>query len=71
MSRAPEQPERVPERDRPAVDVERSSSMPELADAGEHLGGERLVDLDQVDVAELEAGPSRARAIAGTGPMPM
>src|SRR4051794_35592402 len=48
--------ERVAEGDRAAVDVEPLFVDPELTGAGEDLGGERLVDLDQVDVVEREAG---------------
>ena len=60
------------EGDRAAVDVELLLVDAELADAGEDLGGEGLVDLDQVDLVELEAGVGRARfGIASTGPIPM
>src|SRR5262245_32802833 len=48
--------ERVAEGDRAAVDVEPLLVDPELADAGEDLRGEGLVELDQVDLVELEAG---------------
>src|SRR6185295_10155712 len=48
--------ERVAEGDRAAVDVQPLLVDPELADAGEDLGGERLVDLDQVDLVEAQAG---------------
>ena len=44
------------EGDRPAVDVQPLLLDPELARAGEHLGGERLVDLDQVDVVKRQSG---------------
>src|SRR5688572_21003152 len=44
--------ERVAEGDRPAVHVQSLLLDPELADAGQYLGGERLVDLDQVDLVE-------------------
>ena len=63
--------ERVAEGDRAAVDVEALLVDPELADAGEDLGGEGLVELDQVDLVEPEAGGARARGIASTGPIPM
>ena len=48
--------ERVAEGDRAAVDVEALLVDAELAGAGEDLGGEGLVELDQVDLVELEAG---------------
>ena len=48
--------ERVAEGDRAAVDVEPLLVDPELAGAGEDLGGEGLVDLDQVDLVERQAG---------------
>ena len=65
--------ERVAERDRAAVDVELlRASMPSSRDAGEHLGGEGLVELDQVDVVDRQAGAlERLAGRAGTGPMPM
>src|SRR4051812_3718225 len=46
--------QRVAEGDRAAVDVEALFVDPELAHAGDHLRGEGLVDLDQVDVAQLQ-----------------
>ena len=63
--------ERVAEGDRAAVDVEALLVDSELADAGEHLRGEGLVQLDQVDLVELEAGGGEGPGIASTGPMPM
>src|SRR3954447_19226876 len=45
--------ERVPERDRAAVDVDAVHVRLELAAPGRDNGGERLVDLDQVDVVDL------------------
>src|SRR5688572_30455346 len=44
------------ERDRAAVDVHAGGVEAELADAGERLGGERLVELDEVDVGDAQAG---------------
>jgi hypothetical protein len=35
------------------------------------LRGEGLVELEDVDVAELQARPLEALRTAGTGPMPM
>src|ERR1044072_5366239 len=48
--------ERVAEGDRAAVDVELLFVDAELAGAGEHLRGEGLVELDQVDLLEGETG---------------
>src|SRR5262249_44954792 len=45
-----------------AVDIELLLVEPELADAGDDLGAERLVDLDAVDLVETEAGPFQERA---------
>ena len=55
----PRHPERVPERDRAAmgIDVLGVVGDAELPQAGEPLRSERLVDLDQVEVADLEAEP--------------
>src|SRR6476659_7449881 len=44
--------ERVAEGDRAAVDVELLFVDSQLSRAGQHLGGEGLVQLDQVDVVE-------------------
>src|SRR3954452_13108568 len=51
--------ERMPERDRAAVgiDVVGVIGDAELPQAGETLRGERLVDLDQVEIADLETEP--------------
>ena len=48
--------ERVPEGDRAAVDVELVDVDAELAVGRDHLRGERLVDLDEVDVVDRHAG---------------
>ena len=37
----------------------------------EDLDGECLVDLEQADVVDREAGLARAFSVAGTGPKPM
>ena len=47
--RAPLRADRVAERDRAAVDVDLVPVEAELAAVGQHLRGERLVDLDQVE----------------------
>src|SRR6202040_3777600 len=47
---------RVPERDRAAVDVQALVRNAELVAAVEHLDGERLVQLPQIDVADLVSG---------------
>ena len=68
----PSDAERVAERDRAAVHVQPLVVDPELADAGEHLGREGLVQLDEVDVVDVEAGAlERLAAWPGPGPMPM
>src|SRR5262252_1699435 len=48
--------ERVPERDRAAVHVHALGRQAQLALAVERLRRERLVDLEQVDLIDLEAG---------------
>src|SRR5262249_36409003 len=55
----PRHAERVPERDRAAVriDVLGVIGNAELAQAGDALRGERLVDLDQIEIADLQAKP--------------
>ena len=42
----------------------------ELAQAGE-WGGERFVDLDEIEVADLEPEALHPLAVDGTGPIPM
>ena len=49
-------PDRMAQRDPAAVDVQPVSVELQLALAGDHLRGERLVDLDQVDIGEREPG---------------
>ena len=66
--------ERMPERDRAAVRVHVLGVVrqAELAQHREALGGERLVQLDHVDVAELQAESlASSFSVAGAGPMPM
>src|SRR5512143_3749400 len=46
--------QRMPERDRAAVDVDLLLRQPELANDGDDLCRERLVELDEIDVLELE-----------------
>src|SRR5437762_13871701 len=57
--------ERMPERDRAAVHVDTISIELELPLDGEILTGERLVDLDEIDVVERQTGarqhPARRR----------
>src|SRR5512144_1033473 len=48
--------ERVPERDGAPVDVDAVLRQPELAQAVERLRRERLVDLVEIDLVDLEAG---------------
>src|SRR6266567_5086446 len=47
--------DRMPERDRAAVRIDSLIGDPELLDDGERLGGERLVQLVQVDIRELQS----------------
>src|SRR5205085_10486625 len=49
-------PERMTERDRAAVDVHLLRVEAELADHGEALRSERLVQLDEIDLIERDAG---------------
>ena len=44
---------------------------PELAHDGQRLRGERLVELDEVDVVDAEAGALERRRDAGIGPRPI
>ena len=65
-------PERVPDCDRAAVDVDPLRVEAELADHREALRGEGLVELDQVD-APRPPTPVRASSLrtAGIGPTPI
>src|SRR5688572_16272392 len=49
-------PERVSQRDGTAVDVHLIGIEVELLHAGQRLGGERLVELDEVDLIECQPG---------------
>ena len=63
--------ERVADRDRAAVDVEPVEVDAEVLVGRHHLRGERLVDLDQVDVADASCRRAPARAWSprpGRGP---
>src|SRR6185369_15866295 len=53
----PAHPERMAEGDRPAVDVDLRRIQTELVDANERLRRERLVQLDQIEVADRDSGP--------------
>ena len=60
------------ERDGAAVDVDPVAIEAELLLDREVLRGERLVDLDQIDVLRATGRPSRAPCrVAGAGPMPI
>src|SRR3954453_11678337 len=72
----------MPEGDGAAVDVELVDVEVQIPDHGQDLPGERLVDLEEVDVPALHAAlaerppscrpPCRAAArMAGAGPIPM
>ena len=52
--------ERMAERDGAAVDVDAGGIETERADDGQDLRGEGLVQFDEVDVVEREAGDARA-----------
>ena len=72
VSFAPVQPERMPERDRAAVGIHLLRIEARLANHGQRLHGEGLVQLDHADVVQLQAARvSSAFGIATTGPMPM
>src|SRR6478752_5400371 len=49
----PAHPEGVPEGDGPAVHVQLVDVDAQVAVAGADLGGERLVDLDEIEVADV------------------
>ena len=61
-------PERMPERDRAAVDVDLLGIQAELVDARDRLAGERLVELDEVEVVDAEPGPRERLAGGRHGP---
>ena len=48
----------VAERDGPAIDIDLVLVDPEVVDRGQADGGEGLVDLEQVDVAQARGPPS-------------
>ena len=70
MMRAPGHAEGMPEGDRPSVDVELVPLDAQMAGGWDHLSGEGLVDLDQVDVADLHARPSEGLAAGLDRPEP-
>ena len=43
----------------------------EVIEKGQHLNGECLVDLDQADVVDRQAGLTKHCSVAGIGPTPM
>ena len=57
--------------DGPAADVHLLRVGLEQLDHRQRLGRERLVDLDQVDVVQLQPGALQGLVRAGTGPMPI
>ena len=61
------------ERDRAAVDVDLLPVEPELVAIGEHLRGERLVDLDQVEIVDRAADllDEPANAVDGSLEQPL
>src|SRR5512132_2775514 len=66
----PSHPERVPERNRTAVDVHLFGIQPQLADHHGALRSEGLVQLDQVDLVTLDAGTSQRLAHGRDRPDP-
>jgi hypothetical protein len=60
--------ERVAEGDRAAVDVQPIRIDRKLAKAGEHLGRERFVQLDEIDLVERQAGDLQDLADRGNRP---
>ena len=72
MIAAPVARDRVAERDRAAVGVDLLLVETEVVDHRQRLGGERLVELDHLDLVEPGARlRSSTLRTAGTGPMPM
>src|SRR5262249_44904247 len=63
-------PERVSQGDRAAVDVHAFRIEAELADYNEALRGERLVQLDEIEVGRLDSGPGKKPAHRRHGPNP-
>ena len=55
----------------PPFTFTRSGSSPSSRIADEALGGERLVQLDQVELVDADPRPLQQLATAGTGPMPI
>ena len=60
VSFAPVQPSGWPSAMAPPLTFSRSGSIGQLAQAGEHLRGERLVELDQVDSGRASGRPASA-----------
>ena len=72
MMRAPVIPNGWPSAIAPPNGLSFSASMPHSSRHGHDLGGERLVELDDVDVVDRHAGLlEHAPATAGIGPRPM
>jgi hypothetical protein len=61
---------RMPDRNRPAIDVKPFVRDAQLVAAIKHLGRESLVQLPQPDVVDFQAR-SNNRGTAKTGPMPI
>ena len=60
------------DRDRAAVDVDARGIEAQLAHARDGLGGERLVELDQIQIGGGDAGArERLSRVAGIGPRPI
>ena len=71
MMRAPVMPNGWPRAMAPPLTLSLSQSDAEVLGRRDDLGGERLVDLDEVDVVDGHAGPASAWRLASIGPRPM
>src|SRR5215213_7933113 len=60
-------PDRMAERDRPAVYVQARGIDAELARDGDGLDGEGFVQLDEIDIVKVPAGPLKRGADRGNG----
>ena len=67
----PETPSGWPSAMAPPLTFSFSRVDAELARAVERLRGERLVELEEIDVLDLQPGGLSTLRTAGTGPMPM
>ncbi len=61
----------MPQRDRPAVDVDPLRLPAQFFAHRQRLRGEGFVGFDQIDLLQPPAGFLQQRRAAGAGPMPM